>query len=202
MIPFFSSSGPTPCDFAKPVAAFVGAPDSSKARLEAARIYNRRLVLFFRHIADERHHAPRRRLDVDIAESNTGLGKTVFEQFLSPSFAGSRNRAGISSVPISNKKSFIKLLFVLPRRGKPILRVFSHKFRTHLGEVAHPADIVRPLGDADGAPRVEEVEDMGALQTIIVGGKMSPLFFVSLSPSLSYISKRSRSMAASDSSKL
>ncbi len=36
---------------------------------------------------------------------------------------------------------------------------------------AQPAQVGRALGDADGAPRVEHVEQVRALQAVVVGGQ-------------------------------
>src|SRR5262249_46478748 len=43
-----------------------------------------------------------------------------------------------------------------------------------LGERAHAADEALPLGDADRAARVEEVEGVRALHAVVVGGEDEP----------------------------
>src|SRR5205823_15004965 len=43
--------------------------------------------------------------------------------------------------------------------------------RAVVGEPADPQDVPLPLGYADGAARVEQVEDVRALQAVIVRGK-------------------------------
>src|SRR5882762_9211294 len=45
------------------------------------------------------------------------------------------------------------------------------ELRAIVRELAHAQDITLPLGHADGAARVEQVEDVRALQAVVVGGQ-------------------------------
>src|ERR1700694_2722399 len=102
-----------------------------------------------------------------------------------PSPAGFWKLAGSSSVPISNTRSISSHLEELgvarqflfrprailearelhPRAGGEI------ELRAIVRELAHAQDVALPLGHADGAARVEQVEDVRALQAVVVGGQ-------------------------------
>src|SRR5258708_11595434 len=94
--------------------------------------------------------------------------------------AGSWNEAGSSSVPISKTRfipspTLVAGYFLVgeravlerrkahPRAGREIER------GAVVRQLADPHDVALPLGDADGAARVEQVEGVRALQAIVVG---------------------------------
>src|SRR4051794_20328343 len=115
---------------------------------------------------------------------------------LRSSSAGSMNEAGISSAPISRSRSSatgtVRVEGLPGIRGRLPLqdrRLLAHgplrlqqrvaqsgphlqvSRRAQPGVVAHPLDEGGPLGDRDGPPRVEQVEDVRALEGVVVGGQ-------------------------------
>ena len=92
-----------------------------------------------------------------------------FRSFPSPTLAGFMNRAGSSSHPISRRRASLGLTAL--EEGKTEIFPFSHvEVGAHLGEVPYPGDVIGPLGNTYCAPRIEQVEGVGAFQAVVVGG--------------------------------
>src|SRR5581483_4876907 len=109
--------------------------------------------------------------------------------------AGFWKLAGSSSVPISKTRSISALLrpgrlrvLRLQESGVPGQLLFRQRavlqrgelhlharrqveLRAVVREAPHPKDVSLPLGDADRAARIEQVEGVRALQAVVVGGK-------------------------------
>src|SRR5437016_2690820 len=97
------------------------------------------------------------------------------ESSISPAAAAASSMpAGISSVPISSRKSGTGG-FHREIRGDARLLIDPASSDTH-GQLADARDHTDALGDADCAARVEDVEQVRALQAKLVGGEQREAF--------------------------
>src|SRR6266850_1020213 len=100
------------------------------------------------------------------------------------STAGCWKLAGSSSVPISNSRSIsgppkvaVARELLLGQRaileaGELHPRARGQvELRAVVRQLAHTQDVALPLGDADGPARIQQVEDVRALEAVVVGGQ-------------------------------
>src|SRR6266851_2157077 len=72
---------------------------------------------------------------------------------------------------LQNRRMFAHLPVCLQQRVTQSLTYAKVSLGTRSGVVAHALDEVGALGHRDGSTGVQEVEDVGALESVVVSGK-------------------------------
>ena len=126
-----------------------------------------------RRVEDE---PARRAVNVHLADGDAVLGEPLRDESLQ-GVERRRDEPGRDFLGADFEQQFEGTHAALPdwsRRMTHLFTLLGVSLRDRARQVAHAADEAGALGDADGAARVEEVEGMGALERVVVGGKHQP----------------------------